>query len=60
MPRLSLLALFACVLATAAAVISFLQGSWIGIVWVLVVGVSSNMSWYYLRRERAARKSVTG
>jgi hypothetical protein len=24
-----------------------------------VVGLSSNMSWYYLRRERAARRSVT-
>ncbi|MEV0635840.1 hypothetical protein AB0I77_12860 [Streptomyces sp. NPDC050619] len=60
MPRLALLALFACVLAVAAAVLSFLQGSWIGIVWVLVAGLSSNMSWYYLRRDRAARRSVTG
>ncbi|MFG2781522.1 hypothetical protein ACGFY7_27205 [Streptomyces prunicolor] len=60
MPRLSLLAAIACVLATAAAVLSFLQGNWIGIVWVMVVGLSSNMSWCYLRRERAERKSVTG
>jgi len=60
MPRLSLLAAIACVCATAAAVLSFLQGNWIGIVWVMVVGLSSNMSWYYLRRERAERKSVTG
>ncbi|WP_416966001.1 hypothetical protein [Streptomyces sp. Agncl-13] len=60
MPRLSLLAAIACVFATAAAVLSFLQGNWIGIVWVMVVGLSSNMSWYYLRRERAERKSVTG
>ncbi|MDV7215409.1 hypothetical protein [Streptomyces prunicolor] len=60
MPRLSLLAAIVCVLATAAAVVSFLQGLWIGILWVMVVGLSSNMSWYYLRRERAERKSVTG
>ena len=59
MPRLSLLAAVACVLATAAAVLSFVQGSWIGVVWVMIVGLSSNMSWYYLRRERAERRSVT-
>jgi hypothetical protein len=30
-------------------------------VWVLLAGLSSNMTWYYLRRGRAARgKSVTG
>ncbi|MEU1351505.1 hypothetical protein ACFYPA_13160 [Streptomyces sp. NPDC005775] len=54
MPRLALYAIAVCVLAVAAAVISFVQGSWLlGIVWVLLVGLSSNMSWYYVRRQRA-------
>ncbi|MFF1922642.1 hypothetical protein ACFVW8_18980 [Streptomyces sp. NPDC058221] len=56
MPRLALYACAFCVLSVAAAVISFVQGSWpLGIVWVLLVGLSSNMAWYYLRRQRAAR-----
>ncbi|WP_405897474.1 hypothetical protein OG242_07965 [Streptomyces sp. NBC_00727] len=55
MPRLALYALVVCVLALAAAVTSFVQGSvLIGIVWVLLVGLSSNMAWYYVRRRRAA------
>ncbi|MEU2247297.1 hypothetical protein [Streptomyces sp. NPDC019224] len=54
MPRLALYALVVCVLALAAAVTSFVQGSvLIGVVWVLLVGLSSNMAWYYLRRRRA-------
>jgi hypothetical protein len=60
MPRLGLYALIVCVLAVAAAVVSFAQGSWLGIVWVLMAGLSSNMCWYYLKRGKAARKSVTG
>ncbi|MFF8383671.1 hypothetical protein [Streptomyces kanasensis] len=56
MPRLALYTLVVCVLAAAAAVVSFVQGSWLGIVWVLLAGVSSNMSWYYWRRSR----QVTG
>lgn len=64
MPRLAVYATVVCVLAVAAAVISFVQGNLIGIVWVLIAGLSSNMSWYYLRRakpERAARTTtVTG
>lgn len=60
MPRLARYALAVCVLAVAAAVVSFVQGSWaIGIVWVLLTGLSSNMTWYYARRGRAG-KSVTG
>ncbi|MEU9338971.1 hypothetical protein AB0D49_38490 [Streptomyces sp. NPDC048290] len=56
MPRLALYALIVCVLATAAAVVSFVQGNWlVGVVWVLLVGLSSNMTWYYLRRGRIAR-----
>ncbi|WP_373294796.1 hypothetical protein [Streptomyces fuscichromogenes] len=66
MPRLALYALVVCVLAVVAAVVSFVQGSWaIGVVWVLLTGLSSNMTWYYVRRgraEKAARAagSVTG
>ena len=54
MPRLALYALVVCLLAVAAAVVSFVEGSWIGIVWVLLAGLSSNMYWYYLKRGRAA------
>ncbi|EFK99383.1 LOW QUALITY PROTEIN: conserved hypothetical protein, partial [Streptomyces sp. SPB78] len=59
MPRLALYALVVCVLAVAAAVVSFTQGSWLGIVWVLLAGVSSNMCWYYVRRARAERQAAT-
>ncbi|GHI08184.1 hypothetical protein AQI88_06365 [Streptomyces cellostaticus] len=63
MPRIALYTLVVCVLAVAAAVVSFAQGSWLGIVWVLLAGLSSNMTWYYVKRDRAATgqgKSVTG
>ncbi|GDY53081.1 hypothetical protein SVIO_037040 [Streptomyces violaceusniger] len=30
-------------------------GSWLGIVWILIAGISSNMAWYYLRKARADR-----
>ncbi|MEV0492774.1 hypothetical protein [Streptomyces atratus] len=53
MPRLALYALAVCVLAVGAAVASFVQGSWLGIVWVLLAGLSSNMAWYYLHKQRA-------
>jgi hypothetical protein len=47
-----------CVLAAAAAVVSFVKGSWLmGIVWVLLAGLSSNMAWYYARRTRAAARA---
>ena len=61
MPRLGLYALIVCLLAVAAAVVSFVQGSWLGIVWVLLAGLSSNMCWYYIKRGRATRQnSATG
>ncbi len=60
MPRLALYALIVCVLAVAAAVVSFAQGSFLGIIWVLLAGLSSNMCWYYLKREKVRRSSVTG
>jgi len=59
MPRLALYALIVCALAVAAAVVSFAQGNLLGIVWVLLAGLSCNMTWYYLKRDKA-RKSVTG
>ncbi|MEV5338842.1 hypothetical protein AB0K93_10180 [Streptomyces sp. NPDC052676] len=54
-PRLALYAAVVCVLAVVAAVLSFARGSWIGIVWVLMAGVSSNMCWYYLRRRKVTQ-----
>ncbi|TJZ55490.1 hypothetical protein FCH28_09030 [Streptomyces piniterrae] len=61
-PRLAIWASVLCVLAVAAAVVSFVQGSWLGVVWILMAGVSSNMAWFYLRKaklERAARPERT-
>lgn len=55
MPRLAIYALVICVLALVAAVLSFVQGNWLGILWILVVGLSSNMCWYYVRKGRAER-----
>ncbi|MER6027895.1 hypothetical protein [Streptomyces sp. NPDC001851] len=63
MPRIGLYTLVVCVLSVAAAVVSFVQGSWLGIVWVLLAGLTSNMTWYYVKRDRAAAAqdtSVTG
>ncbi|WP_016906797.1 hypothetical protein [Streptomyces xiaopingdaonensis] len=44
-----------CLLAVVAAVVSFANGSWLGVLWVLLAGLTSNMAWYYHRRGRAAR-----
>ncbi|MCX4822669.1 hypothetical protein OG883_22770 [Streptomyces sp. NBC_01142] len=57
MPRLALYSLAVCLLAVAAVVVSFVQGHWFGIVWVLLAGLSSNMAWYYLRRAKAERRA---
>ncbi|MFI1796105.1 hypothetical protein ACH427_01910 [Streptomyces sp. NPDC020379] len=62
MPRLALYALAVCVLAAVAAVISFVQGSWLGVVWILLLGVSSNIAWYYVRKaknDRAAEQAAS-
>ena len=56
MPRLAVLALVVCALAVAAAAFSFSRGSWLGVVWVMMAGVSSNMAWFSLRRARAERE----
>lgn len=58
MPRLALYALAVCVLAAVAAVVSFARGSWIGVVWILLAGLSSNMAWYYLRKAKMDRAAV--
>ncbi|MFE3829131.1 hypothetical protein [Streptomyces sp. NPDC059092] len=58
MPRLALYALAVCVLTTAAAVVSFVQGQWLGVVWVLLAGLSSNMAWYYARKAKADRAAA--
>jgi hypothetical protein len=61
MPRLALYSVAVCVLAVVAAVVSFVQGLWIGgVVWVLLVGLSSNMAWYYVRRAKAERGTAAG
>ncbi|MFE9455561.1 hypothetical protein [Streptomyces californicus] len=59
MPRIALYALVVCVLAVVAAVVSFARGSLLGIVWVLVAGLSSNMTWFYVRRHRLAASATT-
>jgi hypothetical protein len=56
--RLAYYALLVCALTITAAVISFVQGNWLGILWVLLAGLSSNMAWYYLRRAKAMPKRV--
>ncbi|MFE4310582.1 MULTISPECIES: hypothetical protein [unclassified Streptomyces] len=55
MPRLALFALVVCALAVAAAVVSFVEGSFLGVVWVLIAGLSSNMAWYYIRRAKVEK-----
>ena len=53
MPRLALYASIVCALAVVAAVVSFVQGSiLLGVVWVLLAGLSSNMAWFYLRKHK--------
>ncbi|GLX23403.1 MULTISPECIES: hypothetical protein [Streptomyces] len=56
MPRLALFAVVVCVLAVAAAVVAFVEGSFLGIVWVLLAGVTSNMAWFYFRRAKAEKQ----
>ncbi|AJE86001.1 hypothetical protein [Streptomyces physcomitrii] len=58
MPRLALYALVVCALAVAAAVVSFARGSWLGVVWVLLAGLTSNMALYYIRRAKAAKAAA--
>lgn len=55
---IALAATLLCLLAATAAVISFANGSLLGIVWVLLAGLTSNMAWYYGRRARAAARNA--
>ncbi|GGV39673.1 hypothetical protein GCM10010495_66330 [Kitasatospora herbaricolor] len=55
MPRTALYASIVLILAVAAAVVSFVQGNWLGVVWVLLAGVSSNIAWFHVRKERLAK-----
>ncbi|WP_367326426.1 hypothetical protein [Streptomyces sp. HUAS ZL42] len=59
-PRLRVYAGCVCALATAAAVVSFIRGGWVGIVWVLLAGLASNMTWYYARRGGGTAGNGTG
>ncbi|GGY85597.1 hypothetical protein [Streptomyces nitrosporeus] len=58
MPRLALYSLAVCVLAVVAAVVSFAEGSFLGIVWVLLAGLSSNMAWFYFRKHKAEKAAT--
>jgi hypothetical protein len=57
MPRNALYASIVLVLAVTAAVVSFVEGNWFGVVWVLMAGVASNIAWFYVRKDRLARAS---
>jgi hypothetical protein len=56
-PRLALWAGLVCALAVAAAVVSFVRGSWLGVVWILMAGISSNMAWFYVRKAKLDRRA---
>ncbi|MGW7024885.1 hypothetical protein [Streptomyces decoyicus] len=58
--RLALMALAVCVLSVAAAVVAFVEGSFFGIVWILLAGISSNMAWFYVRRAKVQRAQQAG
>ncbi|MEV8093422.1 hypothetical protein [Kitasatospora sp. NPDC085879] len=58
MPRNALLASLVLVLAVTAAVVSFVEGNWFGVIWVLMAGVASNMAWYYIRKDRQERAAA--
>lgn len=58
MHRLALYALIVCVLAVTAAVVSFVNGNWLGVVWVLLAGASSNMWWYYRRKAKTQARTA--
>ncbi|WP_033218142.1 hypothetical protein [Kitasatospora phosalacinea] len=58
MPRNALYATIVLVLAVVAAVVSFANGAWFGVVWILMAGVASNLAWYHLRKGRAERRAA--
>ncbi|MEV8531234.1 hypothetical protein [Streptomyces sp. NPDC051211] len=58
MPRLAVFALVVCALSVAAAVVAFVEGSFLGIIWVLLAGVTSNLAWFYLRKAKAEKAAA--
>ncbi len=58
MPRIALYAVLVCVLTTVAAVLSFVNGSFLGVVWLLMAGVSSNMAYFYWRKACMDREAA--
>ncbi|MCP3758076.1 hypothetical protein ACFRJ1_12370 [Streptomyces sp. NPDC056773] len=58
MPRLAVFAVVLCVLAVAAAVVSFVEGSLLGIAWVLMAGITSNMAWFYVRKAKIEKAAA--
>ncbi len=54
MPRLYVLLFILSALAVAAAVVSVLAGFWIGLAWLLLAGITSNMGWVQYRRSGRA------
>ncbi|MBB4922974.1 hypothetical protein [Kitasatospora kifunensis] len=57
MPRNALYALIVVVLAVSAAVVSFVEGNWLGVIWILLAGVASNIAWFLLRKEKLAERA---
>ncbi|WTX00595.1 hypothetical protein OG216_32260 [Streptomycetaceae bacterium NBC_01309] len=57
-PRVAVLALVVCVLALAAAVIAFADGSWLGVPFLLLAAVDGNIAWFYMRRARKAQAAA--
>ena len=53
MSRFALFAFALAVLALAAAVVSVLAQFWVGLAFVLLAGVASNVGWVQWRRARA-------
>ncbi|MER7769712.1 hypothetical protein [Kitasatospora sp. NPDC096140] len=58
MPRTSVLALTVVVLALAAAVFSLTQGLWLGLIWLPLAGVASNVVWLNRRRAKIAEATA--
>jgi membrane protein implicated in regulation of membrane protease activity len=52
MPRFTLLAFILAALALAAAVVSVFAGFWLGLGFILLAGLSSNIGWVQWRRAR--------
>ncbi|MEV7603140.1 hypothetical protein AB0O91_37800 [Kitasatospora sp. NPDC089797] len=58
MPRTSLFALLVVVLALVAAVVSMVEGFWIGLIWLPLAGVASNVLWMNRRRAKLAEAAA--